>query len=246
MGSGSEAREAIANATAETVVNQSAERFKANSQREYDYLSTQIDLARGDLAQKNKAVDEFTIANRISGGDASLLAPSIQSTYQQLKDDRDAAQTNLSSLVQRQAAVRDSIDKPRFDATRLGDALTDDVPGRPLRYLFLLVGALVGALAGLLLTWFRSIREDEAEAEANQTASAPGGTNGYGTGTPNGHPPAATGRESVIDVRSHGVPPTFGVPRVPVPPGPVVNGGAPQGPYGPIDQTVGGDGTGSA
>lgn len=59
--------------------------------------------------------------------------------------------------------------KPRFDSSRLGTVVVSTAPARPMRYLFLLVGALVGALAGLLLTWFRSIREEEAGSDDDQS-----------------------------------------------------------------------------
>ncbi|MCB1028473.1 MAG: hypothetical protein KDB24_12015, partial [Microthrixaceae bacterium] len=52
--------------------------------------------------------------------------------------------------------------------SRLGTPDVAGTPGRPLRYLFLLVGGLVGALCGLLLTWFRAIREEGEAAAATE------------------------------------------------------------------------------
>ena len=165
----------IATTAADVAVQQGEARFKENSQRELDYLNGQLEGSRANVAAKAQAVEQF---------EATLVTPAQvaagQGQLAALKADLASAQSANSTLEDRQAAVAAMVSKPRFDTTRLGDVVTSTAPARPMRYLFLLVGALVGALAGLLLTWFRSIREEESydESETPDRGSRSGGSNG--------------------------------------------------------------------
>ncbi|MBS1839086.1 MAG: hypothetical protein JST64_15435 [Actinobacteria bacterium] len=192
----------IANTAADVAVTQGADRFKENSVRELDYLNGQIAASQANVAAKAQAVEQFQAAHttpaEIAAGAGQLAA--LQSD---LSDARDANK----ALEDRQAAVSAIVNKPRFDSSRLGTVVVSNTPARPMRYLFLLVGALVGALAGLLLTWFRSIREDE---ESTDDGSTSGGDDDAGRprgADLDGRPDVRF--DEVIDVRH----PDVGAPR---------------------------------
>lgn len=116
-----------------------------------------------DIAASEAQFNE--LADRLGGGSAPSINE-IQVTLAGLQNDLELAQESYKSLNDHYNAVAVTVEKPRFDASRLGPASVPTTPGRPLRYLFLFVGALVGALCGLLLTWFRSIREEDEAAAA--------------------------------------------------------------------------------
>lgn len=152
----------IADTAADVAVQQGEDRFKANSLRELEYLNKQLADSQGVVQAKAQAVADFQAAHS-TPAEATAGAGQLAA----LQDDLNEAQTANKAIQDRQAAVAAIVNKPRFDSSRLGAVVVSDAPGRPMRYLFLLVGALVGALAGLLLTWFRAIREDE-EAQADE------------------------------------------------------------------------------
>lgn len=127
---------------------------------EYTATEAQLESVQGDIAVAEAQFND--LAGRLGGGSVPGVN-SLQVQLSQLQSDLELAQANYETLNQRFTAVSATVEKPRFDASRLGEASNPTAPGRPLRYLFLLVGALVGALAGLLLTWFRIIREEDEE-----------------------------------------------------------------------------------
>lgn len=186
----------IANTAADVAVEQSEARFRANAQRELDYVNQLVAASRTTLEAKAQAVQDF---------ESTLTSPAATAAgagqVAVLNDDLSNAQARHKALEDRQAAVAAMVSKQRFDSSRLGAVVVSTAPGRPMRYLFLLVGALVGALSGLLLTWFRSIREEEQEAAQEEPPSrgvrqADGGRRG-----------APDVRfETVVDVRDAPVP----------------------------------------
>jgi uncharacterized protein involved in exopolysaccharide biosynthesis len=160
-----------------------------------DYAATQkaLESVQADIAVAEAQFND--LASRLGGGSAPSINE-IQVQLSQLQSDLELSQESYKTLNDRYNAVAITVEKPRFDASRLGSATVATTPGRPLRYLFLLVGALVGALAGLLLTWFRSIREEDEElAEDSQQH-------------PDSRPTDAIVDETAIDVRSPAGPST--------------------------------------
>lgn len=140
---------------------------------EYAALEQQLATLRADIAATEAQFN--SLATRLGGGTAAG-ANEIQVQLSQLQNDLELAQQGYNDLNERFSAVSATVEKPRFDASRLGDAQIATSPGRPLRYLFLIVGGLVGALAGLLLTWFRIIREEDEElADHDDAAGTAGG-----------------------------------------------------------------------
>lgn len=316
-----EMAELLANTAADVAVDQSATRFRENSLRELQFLTTQLEASRADVAEKAQAVAAFKSANGMfidsgSGAVGSILTPSapdslaqlntdlvglrareqaareqlssipptisvntvgpdgapvaqrqtnpeytaqqqaldavqveiavaeakfnelagqlgggsapavndIQVQLSALQSDLEQAQSAYDSLNSRHAAVASTVDKPRFDASRLGAVIVSNTPARPLRYLFLLVGALVGGLAGLLMTWFRSIKEEDEE---NSEQGAP--------------PESSSDRNSEdrLDLRvpvvngngnGNGSPTKVPVPSGQLPPPPATGGGRPTPP----------------
>jgi uncharacterized protein involved in exopolysaccharide biosynthesis len=128
---------------------------------EYAALEQQLSALQADIAATEAQFN--ALATRLGGGTAPGVNE-IQVQLSQLQNDLELAQENYNNLNERFSAVSATVEKPRFDASRLGEAEVPTTPGRPLRYLFLVVGGLVGALAGLLLTWFRIIREEDEQA----------------------------------------------------------------------------------
>lgn len=184
--------ELIANTAADVAVEQGEARFRENSLRELEYLDKQVAATQANVQAKVQALDEFkaTLTTPEQLVDAQNQLTSLDSD---LSEARDAAKT----LETRRAAVAAIVDKPRFDSSRLGGVVVSTAPARPMRYLFLLVGALVGALAGLLITWFRAIREDESEAHDESDDGRTGDRRGPGAGT--GRPDVRF--DEVIDIR---------------------------------------------
>lgn len=187
----------IANTAADVAVEQGETRFKENSVRELNYLNDQVAASRKVVEDKAQAVDNF-VAAHASPAEAAAGAGQLAALKADLADAQDANK----ALEDRQAAVAAIVNKPRFDSSRLGAVVVSNTPARPMRYLFLLVGALVGALAGLLLTWFRSIREDE---EAGDDGSGAGRGGAGGASWPSGIDGRPDVRfDEVIDVRGPG------------------------------------------
>lgn len=185
---------ALAAAAADVTVDQSAERFTENSRRELDYLNGELKSARSDLDGKQSAVSaaQAKVAQLGGAPDGAPPDPALPQAREELasaKSDLELAQGTYSALSARHSVVAAMVDKPRFDASRLGEVLPSTTPGRPLRYLFLLVGALVGALAGLLVTWFRKIHDGDDAADHPTT---------HDEGGPQEEHPFA---DDVVDVR---------------------------------------------
>lgn len=179
----------LANTAADVTVQQSEARFRENAVRELDYLNKQLEASKADVAAKAQAVADLQASLTTP---EAIAAATVQMSA--LESDLSDAQAANKVIEERHAAVSAVVDKPRFDASRLGVAVISDAPARPMRYLFLLVGALVGALAGLLVTWFRAIREDEEGDGEGPDPTGPG------------HKRAREGRpdvrfDEVIDVR---------------------------------------------
>lgn len=141
--------------------------FARRQETNPEYTGTQKALAgvQADIAAGEAQFNEF--AARLGGGSAPSINQ-IQVQLSQLQSDLELAQESYKTINDRYMAVAVTVEKPRFDASRLGTPDVAGTPGRPLRYLFLLVGGLVGALCGLLLTWFRAIREEGEAAAATE------------------------------------------------------------------------------
>lgn len=156
----------IASTAADVAVEQSAARFRENSVRELEYLNQQAIESRNQVTAKETAVADFKAQLPLDP------SPAQQVQLETLQADLERTRAANTALETRRSAVEAIAGKPRFDVSRLGGAVVSSSPARPMRYLFLMVGALVGALAGLLLTWFRSIREDqEPDGDDRSTAS---------------------------------------------------------------------------
>lgn len=147
---------------------------------EYATIEAQLKGVEGDIAVAEAQFND--LAGRLGGGSVPGVN-SLQVQLSQLQNDLELSQENYKTLNERFAAVSATVEKPRFDASRLGEASNPTSPGRPLRYLFLLVGALVGALAGLLLTWFRIIREEDEERSEHDEHQGSAGGDGFPTPT---------------------------------------------------------------
>jgi uncharacterized protein involved in exopolysaccharide biosynthesis len=153
------------------------------SNPDYDKAQQALESVQADIAASEAQFNE--LAGRLGGGSAPSINE-IQVKLAALQSELDLAQENYKSLNDHYNAVAVTVEKPRFDASRLGPASVPTTPGRPLRYLFLLVGALVGALGGLLLTWFRSIREEDEAVGALQVSEGGRNTERSASGPPIG------------------------------------------------------------
>jgi uncharacterized protein involved in exopolysaccharide biosynthesis len=183
----------IADAAADVTVDQSAERFAENSRRELEFLEGELETAGAALdgltveVSDARAEFERTAAAAAEGEPGPDVAAARQ-TLAPIEREYELADAAYAALTTRYRVVEAMVNKPRFDASRLGDAVPSTSPGRPLRYLFLLVGGLVGALAGLLLTWFRSV-DEQREREGRREEETDGGG------------PAEQDPDRVVDVR---------------------------------------------
>jgi hypothetical protein len=132
---------------------------------EYETIRVLLTQTESDISVAEAQFND--VANKL-GGASPAAVNDTQLQLASLQTDLSMAQAAFKVTSDRYTVVSATLNKPRFDTSRLGQASVASSPGRPLRYLFLLVGLLVGGLAGLLMTWFRSIRENDEREEWEQ------------------------------------------------------------------------------
>ncbi len=167
------------------VIEKTAPQFLMDcAAREWMCNGSYFEKVAAGLVNKGGAAREadypYRASNQSCKGSPALIG--------QIKSMRliDPSPKSVIAALNQSYAVAVTVEKPRFDASRLGPASVPTTPGRPLRYLFLLVGALVGALGGLLLTWFRSIREEDEAVGALQVSEGGRNTERSASGPPIG------------------------------------------------------------
>lgn len=117
----------------------------------YANLRTELADAQAQIASLQAQHDALT--DLLNTKSSALPAQQAELNNLQLKlDTANGAYTAIRHAYE--AAQVNSADTP-IEVTRVDTAAPPLYPDRPLRYLFLLVGILLGAIAGALLAWYR-------------------------------------------------------------------------------------------
>ncbi len=99
------------------------------------------------------------------GGDSPAQLTADQAGLLQVQQQLALAQDNQTSLNSTLATAKVDASSGKVDLTRISVASLPTYPSAPKRYLFLLLGLLVGGLAGGGLTWLARRRTPSGEAE---------------------------------------------------------------------------------
>lgn len=138
----------------------------------YSDLQIRRAAAQADIAGLQARIDELQ-AQVDAGSPVQMNA--AQAQLAQLTQSLTLAQKNQTDLTtaMQQANATAQTDSPEL--TRIDEAPTPIYPIAPKRYLYLLLGLLLGGLAGLGLTWLAGRRTDPVPmAPAAQTGDAAG------------------------------------------------------------------------
>jgi len=147
----------------------------------YQALLVDRNRLEGELA--GYQARQTFLSNQLSGSTNSADTDQ-QAGLAPLTQRLEAAQKNYQSVsTEYQNAVL-AADQKSVEVTRIDEAQTPTFPVKPLRYIYLFLGLLCGALAGWGLTWLHRRKnpvpvDDDAEA-IDLTGTLPVFTNGYG------------------------------------------------------------------
>ena len=106
-------------------------------------LQAQLDGQTARIAQLQAA---------LSGGSAVLADNAAQATLSSLQNSLQLAESNLSTLTSKLQSAQVTEAQGPVDLSRIDLAGVPSYPSAPKRYIYLLLGLLIGALAGLGLT----------------------------------------------------------------------------------------------
>lgn len=128
----------------------------------YQQLVIRRDALESELASLRARSGAITA--RIDGTD-SAASNEQEAELSRLDASLSAAQTNFQRLdaAFQEAFVR--AERPGIEVTRIDEASVPTFPIRPLRYVYLALGLICGAVAGWALTWLRSGRRSPTEEE---------------------------------------------------------------------------------
>lgn len=147
----------IANAAADALVEISTARFRADAESYRDQIRVQLDEA---VAQEH-AASELVIARRYelgmdtSGHTDLELSPNDLADLGRLEAEHDIAAARYRQLTSQFQDAQANIERGRFEVTRVDQADVPIYPVKPVRYLYLAVGLVFGAVLGFLWSWYR-------------------------------------------------------------------------------------------
>ena len=128
------------------------------------YQELQTQLATAQAKQKADETKLTSLQGQV-GGDAPTQLTADQSGLLQLNQQLALAQDNQKSLNTTLATAKVDASSGKVDLTRISVASLPTYPSAPKRYLFLLLGLLVGGLAGGGLTWLARRRKPSGDAD---------------------------------------------------------------------------------
>ncbi|MGZ4692560.1 MAG: Wzz/FepE/Etk N-terminal domain-containing protein [Acidimicrobiales bacterium] len=125
-------------------------------------LQTQLATAQAKLKADQ---EKLTSLQGQVGGDSPTQLTADQSGLLQVQQQLALAQDNQKSLNSTLATAKVDASSGKVDLTRISVASLPTYPSAPKRYLFLLLGLLVGGLAGGGLTWLAQRRKPSGDAD---------------------------------------------------------------------------------
>ncbi len=128
----------------------------------YQELQNDLHTAQANLGALNS---KLTSLQGQVGGDAPTQLNTDQAGLLQVQQQLALAQDNQKSLNSTLATAKVDASSGKVDLTRISVASLPTYPSAPKRYLFLLLGLLVGGLAGGGLTWLARRRRPSGDAD---------------------------------------------------------------------------------
>ncbi len=128
----------------------------------YQELQNDLHTAQANLGALNNKLQ--SLQGQV-GGNAPTQLTTDQAGLLQLQQQLALAQDNQKSLNTTLATAKVDASSGKVDLTRISVASLPTYPSAPKRYLFLLLGLLVGGLAGGGLTWLAHRRKPSGDAD---------------------------------------------------------------------------------
>lgn len=165
----------IANAAADALVEVSTARFRADAESYRDQLKTQFDQA----AEQERLASEAIIARRYAlgidatGRSDSEVPPVELAALGRLEEEQSIASARYREVATEYQEAQANVERPRVEVTRVDEADVPLYPIKPVRYLYLGVGLVFGAVIGFFWSWYRLMKRQRREEDTEPDVSEP-------------------------------------------------------------------------